>query len=150
MPAVPGNEMCEPGAGVEAHDGAAKLAGPHFGGAEQGPAEPATRAGRIGGDAPDQQVLRARFKDERAGEPPGILSQSDFHVAQDRGVVCLQRDGLDTQQLAVPRIRRTLQCDQNRQVAALRAPQNEGIPAQQLRCAHSVKPPSERKAEPVV
>ena len=57
---------------------------------------------------------------------------------------------LDAQQLTVLRVGRTLQSDQGDQIGSLRPPQSQAARPQQTVVRHSVKPPSDSMAEPVV
>ena len=88
--------------------------------------------------------------DQGAGEPAASLGHPDLHVAQDGRVVCEQRQRLDAQTRAVPRVGRLLQSNQRRKVPLHSPTQGEVAASQQAALRHSVKPPSEKIAEPVV
>ncbi len=65
-------------------------------------------------------------------------------------VVGEQGQRLDAEERAVLRVGRPLQGDQGGQIGSLRPPQRQAARPQQAALRHSVKPPSESMAEPVV
>src|SRR6185503_14476080 len=79
VPTVPGDEVAERRAGIEADDVATELAGPLFGGSKQGSTDTGALRGGIGGDAPYQQVVGARLEDQYADELAVFLRQPDLH-----------------------------------------------------------------------
>ncbi len=118
--------------------------------ASSAPTEARSLRRGIGGDAPYKQIVGARLEDQGADEPAVFLRHPDLHVAHDDCIVGEQGQRLDTEEGAVLRIGRPLQSEQGCQIGSLRPPQSQAGRSEQARLRHSVKPPSEKMAEPVM
>ncbi len=151
VPAVPCDAVAQRGAGVEPHGGDADLAGSRLRGGEHPAAEPGGLPCGIGGDTPDQQVVRPTLEDQHAIEPAVRLSEPDLHGGEDAGVVGQQRQRLAAEQGTVLRVGRALHGDDAVEVRRTAAPHDARIRDESGgRRRHNAKPPSTRKVWPVV
>src|SRR5438270_1274229 len=108
-PLIPSDIVDEQFARVQTQGTLAQLTGAGLRGGDKPVTKPAATRIRSGRDAPDEEVIGARFQDENARQSAfGLLVEQNLVLAQNFDVVGLERNWLDIQNCAVAFVRGTL------------------------------------------